>query len=182
MGTVIIGKLESGVIQKGQYATVMPNRTQVQVLQCWTNDAETEQVYSGDNIKLKLKGVEESDIMPGFVLCSQELPCKVGRIFDAEVVILEYKSIIAAGYSCVLHIHAAAEEVSVKQVICTIDKKSGEKKRAKFVKQDDKCIMRLETPEAFCLECFKDFPQMGRFTLRDEGKTIAIGKVVKVIE
>jgi len=52
----------------------------------------------------------------------------------------------------------------------------------KFVRQDDKCIMRLESTEAFCLETFKDFPPMGRFTLRDEGKTIAIGKVVKLVE
>ena len=67
-------------------------------------------------------------------------------------------------------------------VIATIDKKTGEKKRAKFVKQDDKCIMRLESSEPFVLEPFKEFAYLGRFTLRDEGKTIAIGKVLKVIE
>jgi peptide chain release factor subunit 3 len=67
-------------------------------------------------------------------------------------------------------------------VICTIDKKTGDKKRIGFVKQDEKCILRLESQEPFCLELFKDFPQMGRFTLRDEGKTIAIGKVVKIVE
>lgn len=148
-------------------------------------------------MKLKLKGVEESDIVAGFVLSSADAPCKVGKIFDAEVVLLETKSIICAGYSCVLHIHAAVEEISIKvvrldpklfsstilqRIICTIDKKTGEKKVVKFVRQDDKCIMRLESTEAFCLETFKDFPQMGRFTLRDEGKTIAIGKVVKLVE
>jgi peptide chain release factor subunit 3 len=42
--------------------------------------------------------------------------------------------------------------------------------------------MRLESAEPFCLEAFKDFAQMGRFTLRDEGKTIAMGKVLKVVE
>lgn len=67
-------------------------------------------------------------------------------------------------------------------MICTIDKKSGEKKKARFVKQDEKCIMRLESAEPFCMEPFKDFPQMGRFTLRDEGRTIAVGKVLKVVE
>ena len=182
MGTIINGKLESGVIVKGQNAVLMPNRTTVQVLQCSVNDAETDQVYAGDNIKLKLKGVEESDILSGFVLCSPESVCRVARIFDAEVLIIDLKSIISSGYSCVLHIHTAVEDVCVKKIICTIDKKSGEKAKAKFVKQDEKCIIRLESPEAFCLETFDEFPQMARFTLRDEGKTIAIGKVIKLIE
>ncbi len=71
---------------------------------------------------------------------------------------------------------------SIQALICTIDKKTGAKVMKRFVRQDEKCIMRLESAEAFCLEPFKEFPQMGRFTLRDEGKTIAIGKVLKVIE
>ncbi|KAH7706733.1 eukaryotic peptide chain release factor GTP-binding subunit ERF3B-like isoform 1 [Aphelenchoides avenae] len=171
MGTVVIGKLEAGVIVKGQPLLLMPNRTGVQVVQCFSDEEE-----------LKLKGVEEADILSGFVVCSPEVPCRVGKIFDAEVLILEHKSIITSGYSCVLHIHAAVEEVTVKAIICTIDKKTGEKKKSRFVKQDDKCIMRFESAEAFCLDVFKDFPQMGRFTLRDEGRTIAIGKVVKVVE
>ncbi|KAI6213499.1 Tr-type G domain-containing protein [Aphelenchoides besseyi] len=181
MGTVVIGKIESGIIEKGQSVMVMPNRTMSQIVACWCDDQDVDQVCAGDNIKLKLKNVEESDILPGFVVCSPESPCRVGKVFDAEVHIFEHKSIIAAGYSCVLHIHAAVEEIVVKRVICTIDKRKNKKKVA-FVKQEDKCILRLESPEPFCLEVYKDFPQMGRFTLRDEGRTIAIGKVVKIID
>lgn len=84
------------------------------MVQCWCDEDEVEQVCAGDNIKLKLKGVEEADVQPGFVVCSPEAPCKVGRIFDAEVMILDYKSIIAPGYRCVLHIHAATEDVMVQ--------------------------------------------------------------------
>ncbi|VDN22513.1 unnamed protein product [Gongylonema pulchrum] len=182
MGTIIIGKVQSGIVVKGQTLTVMPNRSSVQVIQLWSDDVETDKIVSGDNVKLKLKGIEDADILPGFVLCSPDALCHVGRVFDAEVVILDHKSIIASGYSCVLHIQSATEEVVVRTVICTIDKKTGNKVRARFVKQDEKCIMRLESSETFCLEAFKDFPQMGRFTLRDEGKTIAIGKVLKVVE
>ena len=156
---------------------------------------------AGDNIKLKLRNVEESDVQPGYVVCSPDAMCRVGRVFDGEVLIREHKSIIAAGYQCVLHIHAATEEIQIKvfyalffsrslekknfllqNVICTIDKKTNEKKVKRFVKQDDKCILRFESPEPFCLELFKDFQQMGRFTLRDEGRTMAIGKVVKIVE
>jgi len=182
MGAVIIGKLESGVIRKGENVAVMPNKVICQAIQCWSDDVEVDQVCAGDNIKIKLKGIDENSILPGFVVCSQDSVCHVGKVFDAEILILDYNSIIAPGYSCMLHIHAAIEEVSVKVVVCTLDKRTNEKKPAKFVKQDEKCILRLESQEPFCLELFKDFPQMGRFTLRDEGRTIAIGKVVKLIE
>uniref|UniRef100_A0A8R1DVQ6 Tr-type G domain-containing protein n=1 Tax=Caenorhabditis japonica TaxID=281687 RepID=A0A8R1DVQ6_CAEJA len=182
MGTVIIGKMESGCVQKGDTLVVMPNKQVVQVLQIWADDVETDRVVAGDNIKFKLKGIEEAELQGGFIICSPDSLAKTGKVFDAEVLVLEHKSIIASGYSCVLHIQSAVEEVSVRGVIATIDKKTGEKKRAKFVKQDEKCIMRLESPEPFVLEPFKEFPYLGRFTLRDEGKTIAIGKVLKVVE
>ena len=68
-------------------------------------------------------------------------------------------------------------------LICLVDKKTDEKSktRPRFVKQDQVCIARLRAAGTLCLETFKDFPQMGRFTLRDEGKTIAIGKVLKLV-
>jgi len=184
MGTVVMGKVESGCAKKGQNLLVMPNRTQVAVDQLWSDDDEVTAVGPGENVKIKLKGIEEEDVSPGFVLCDASNPIKTGKIFDAQVVILEHKSIICAGYSAVMHIHCAAEEITVKALICLVDKKTGDKSktRPRFVKQDQVAIMRIECSGMICLEQFKLFPQMGRFTLRDENKTIAIGKVLKVIE
>jgi len=184
MGTVVMGKVESGVTKKGYNLLVMPNKTQVSVDQLWSDDIEVTSVGPGENVKIKLKGIEEEDISPGFVLCDASNPIKTGRVFDAQVVILEHKSIICAGYSAVMHIHCAAEEITVKTLICLVDKKTGEKSktRPRFVKQDQVAIMRIECSGVICLESFKLFAQMGRFTLRDENKTIAIGKVLKVIE
>lgn len=183
-GTIVIGKVESGSCKKGDSIVVMPNKTPVTVDTLWRNDDETNAVRCGENVKVKLRGVEEADVAPGFVICDPSNPCKTGRIFDAQVVILEHKSIICAGYSAVCHMHTVAEEVTVKLLICTVDKKTGEKSkvRPRFVKQDQIAIMRFETSGVICMEAFKDHPQLGRFTLRDEGKTIAIGKVLKVVE
>jgi peptide chain release factor subunit 3 len=83
-----------------------------------------------------------------------------------------------------MHLHTSAEEVVIKALICLIDKKTNEKSttRPRFIKQDQIAIVRLEVVGGIiCLEPFKDFPQLGRFTLRDEGKTIGIGKVLKVV-
>ncbi|KAK3529695.1 hypothetical protein QTP70_033671 [Hemibagrus guttatus] len=183
MGTVVLGKLESGTISKAQQLIMMPNRHTVEVLSLLSDDVETDDAGPGENLKLRLKGIEEEEILPGFILCNAENLCHSGRTFDAQIVIIEHKSIICPGYNAVLHIHTCIEEVQITALICLVDKKTGEKSktRPRFVKQDQVCIARLRTAGTICLETFKDFPQMGRFTLRDEGKTIAIGKVLKLV-
>ncbi|TRY93210.1 hypothetical protein DNTS_014354 [Danionella cerebrum] len=183
MGTVILGKLESGSISKAQQLVMMPNRHTVEVLSLLSDDVEADDVGPGENLKLRLKGIEEEEILPGFLLCNVDNLCHTGRTFDAQIVIIEHKSIICPGYNAVLHIHTCIEEVQITALICLVDKKTGDKSktRPRFVKQDQVCIARLRTAGTICLETFKDFPQMGRFTLRDEGKTIAIGKVLKLV-
>ncbi|XP_064134363.1 eukaryotic peptide chain release factor GTP-binding subunit ERF3B [Loxodonta africana] len=183
MGTVVLGKLESGSIFKGQQLVMMPNKHNVEVLGILSDDAETDSVIPGENLKIRLKGIEEEEILPGFILCDPNNLCHSGRTFDVQIVIIEHKSIICPGYNAVLHIHTCIEEVQITALISLVDKKSGEKSktRPRFVKQDQVCIARLRTAGTICLETFKDFPQMGRFTLRDEGKTIAIGKVLKLV-
>jgi len=184
MGTVVIGKVESGKCKKGDVLLVMPNRVEVKVDQLWSDDIEVTGVQSGENIKAKVKGIEENEVTPGFVLCDPHNPIKTGTVFDAQVVMLDLKSIICAGYSCILHLQAMAEEVTIKALICLVDKKTGEKSktRPRFIKQDQIAIARFVSNHPICMETFKDHPQLGRFTLRDEGTTIAIGKILKVVE
>jgi len=184
MGTVVIGKVESGCMKKGDLLLVMPNRVEVKVDQIWSDDIEVTEVTSGENIKTKVKGIEESEVTPGFVLCCPTNPIKTGRVFDAQVVMLDLKSIICAGFSCMLHLQAMAEEVTIKALICLVDKKTGEKSktRPRFIKQDQIAIARFVANHPICMETFKAHPQLGRFTLRDEGTTIAIGKILKVVE
>jgi len=85
MGTLVMGKVESGQAKKGQTLMLMPNRTTVSVDQLWSDDEEVTAVGPGENVKMKLKGIEEEDVSPGFILCDPSNPCKLGRIFDAQV-------------------------------------------------------------------------------------------------
>lgn len=77
-----------------------------------TND-ELPAAYSGDNVKLRLKGVNDEDVQPGYVLSSPTRPVHTATRFQAQLAILESKNIICAGYSCVMHAHTVAEEVSL---------------------------------------------------------------------
>ncbi|XP_076817282.1 eukaryotic peptide chain release factor GTP-binding subunit ERF3A-like [Clavelina lepadiformis] len=182
MGVIVLGKIESGRIFKGQSLILQPNKRKVKVLGILSDDEETDSSIAGENVKIRLDSVEEEEISKGFVLCSPDNLCSTGTTFDAQIAIIEYKSIICAGYSAILHIHTCVEEVVIKQLICLIDRKTGEKKKTRFVKQDQTVIARMQTQGSICIESFKKFPQMGRFTLRDEGRTIAIGKVLKLLD
>ncbi len=114
------------------------------------------------------------EVLPGFIICSHDTLCSTGRIFEAQVVVLEHKSIICPGYTAVLHIHNAVEEVTLMALVATIDRKTGEKSktRPRYVKQDQVCIARFKTSNLICMETFAKFQPMGRFTLRDEGGLI----------
>eukprot|EP00033_Pygsuia_biforma_P000389 GCRY01000466.1.p1 GENE.GCRY01000466.1~~GCRY01000466.1.p1 ORF type:complete len:541 (+),score=145.19 GCRY01000466.1:150-1772(+) len=183
MGTVVMGKLESGTIAKGEKLVMMPNRVTVEVLDLTLESFPIEVAEPGDNVKIKLKGVEEEDIRPGFVLCPQKNLVHYVSSFVAQIIILEHKSIITAGYSCMLHIHAAQEECSLDLLIAEVDKKTNEvkQKRPKFVKAGSTVRAKLSVAQPICAEAFKDFQQLGRFILRDEGKTIGIGVVLKLL-
>ncbi|CAF4072081.1 unnamed protein product [Rotaria sordida] len=188
MGVIVMGKIESGCCRVGDRCLIMPNRTRVEVTNIYYEDIETDSCVCGENVRLKLKNIEEEEISSGFVLCDTEQePCGVGRVFDAQIAIIEHKSIICPGYSAVLHVHTAAVEVQLKKLITLIDRKTGERtqEHPRFIKQDQLAIARFElsqASQAVCMETFKCFPQLGRFTLRDEGRTVAVGKVLKIIE
>ncbi|KAF8708356.1 response stimulus, partial [Rhizoctonia solani] len=185
MGTIVVGKLESGRIHKNDALLLMPNKTNVDVAAIYNEmEEEINFAYSGDNVRLRIRGVDDEDITPGFVLTSIGRPVHATTQFEAELVILEHKNIICAGYSAVMHVHTLSEEVSLVALLHYFDKKTNRKskKPPQFAKKGQKIIALIETTAAVCVEPFKLYPQLGRFTLRDEGKTIAIGKVVKLRE
>jgi peptide chain release factor subunit 3 len=114
MGTLVEGKIESGSVRKGATTVMMPNKTSVEVLGVFTEaDEEMPVATSGDQVRLRVKGVEEEDISVGFVLSSPKSPVHVVSKFEAQIAIIELKNLLTVGYTCVMHIHTAVEEVAV---------------------------------------------------------------------
>ena len=182
MGTVVTGKIESGTIRRGDQLVLMPNDRKVEALQIWADETEVESALNGDNVRVKLKGVEEEDVQAGFILCDTASPCKTGKVFDGQVVILEHRNIICAGYSAIMHLNTLQEHVLVTKIICLKDKKTGETGQVlpKFIKPGQAGIVRFECQDGvICMDT--ENPQLARFTLRDEGKTIGFGKIVKAV-
>jgi peptide chain release factor subunit 3 len=184
MGTMVKGKLESGMIRLNDKLVMMPNRVDVVVDAVELEGSEATVAEPGDNVRLRLKGIDDEDIRCGHVLCSPDDLVSHTNRFDAQLMILEHKSIICAGYSAVMHVHQIEVECTIDKLLAEIDKKTGKigTKNPKFVKPGMKCIARMTTNQAICIEPFKIFPQLGRFMVRDEGKTIAVGVVLKILE
>ncbi|PGG99258.1 hypothetical protein AJ79_08595 [Helicocarpus griseus UAMH5409] len=187
MGTVAEGRIESGVIKKGSTYIMMPNREEVTVAALYgETEEEIPNATCGDQIRVRLRGVEEEDILPGFVLCSPKRPVHCVSAFEAKIRILDLKSILTAGFNCVLHVHAAIEEVTFAALLHKLEKDTGRKSKRPppFASKGQTIIARLEITGgagAVCVERFEDYNQLGRFTLRDQGQTIAIGMITKLI-
>lgn len=183
MGTVVMGKCESGVVAKGDKLMMMPNKVKVKVTTVWRDENEVNAARPGENLRLRLAGIEEDEVSSGFVLsdCNKLVP--VVHQFEAQIVVLdllEHKPILTGGYTAILHLHSIVEECEVTKIVAAIDPKTKEKKKTKFVKSGSICIARIAVEKPICVESFQSNPQLGRFTLRDEGRTIAIGKVTKI--
>ncbi|KAF8465908.1 P-loop containing nucleoside triphosphate hydrolase protein [Kalaharituber pfeilii] len=169
MGTVIEGKIEQDPIE-------------VLAIYSETED-EIPGATCGDQVRLRVKGVEEEDVVPGFVLTSRKNPVNCVTTFEAQIHIIDLKSILTAGFQCVMHVHTTIQEVTFVALLHKLEKGTGRKskKPPPFASKGQAIIARLEAASSFALERYEDYQQLGRFTLRDQGQTIAIGKVTKLI-
>ncbi|KAK4073779.1 hypothetical protein Trihar35433_3253 [Trichoderma harzianum] len=187
LGTMVDGKIEAGVVKKGMSLIMMPRKQPVETAAIYGEQEEEQPILQcGDQVRLRLKGVEEEDILPGFVLCSPKRLVHCVTEFEAQIRVLELKSILTSGFNCVLHVHAAIEEVTFAALLHKLQKGTNRKSKVPptHAKRGDSIIARLQVTGGagmVCVEKFEDYPQMGRFTLRDQGQTIAIGKITRLI-
>lgn len=174
MGTIVEGKIEAGVVKKGMNLIMMPNKEKVEVMVAY---GETEEEINagqcGDQIRLRLRGIEEEDILPGFVLCSPKRLVHCVTTFEAQIRILDLKNILTAGFNCVMHVHSAIEEVTFAVLLHKLQKGTNRKSKVPptHAKKGDSIIARMEViggAGSVCVEKFEDYPQLGRFTLRDQ--------------
>merc|ERR1711970_1575863 len=186
MGHIVMGKLETGRLAKGKKLSVMPNGSKVKVASIEFEENPIKVGVAGMNLKIKLEGVDNDEqLQKGFVLCDIGKECQRALVFDARMAIQEYRSIISEGFSAIIHLHTAVEEVKIQRLLGKFNRKTKKMEKftgAKFLKQGDQGICRFKLNNMVAMDKAEDFPAMGRFTIRDEGKTIAMGLIKKIIE
>lgn len=130
MGTVIEGKVESGFIKKNSNLVIMPGKTPVEVIAIYgETEEELAHAQCGDQVRLRVRGVEEEDVVPGFVLSSSKKPIHCVTAFEAQIHILELKNILTTGFNCVMHVHTTIQEVTFDALLHKLEKGTGRKSR-----------------------------------------------------
>jgi len=179
IGTVPVGRVETGTMKPGDKIIFMPAKAVGEVKSIEMHHQEIKEAVPGDNIGWNVRGVEKKDIRRGDVCGPVAKPPTVADEFTAQVVVLQHPSAITVGYTPVLHCHTAQVAGTITAILKKLDPKTGQvaAENPDFIKAGDAAIVTIKPAKPLCIEKVKDIPQLGRFAIRDMGMTIAAGMV-----
>ncbi len=181
-GTIAMGKVESGTIRPGMKVILMPTRNVYKVDGVWLDEIPLASARPGENVLVKLNGAGMEDVQKGFVICTKPA-CRAVDKMICQIMVMdlpEHAKILTAGFQAIFHAHCAEEEATVTKIFETTDRKGKVTKGAHFANVGMKVICMIELARTVPCEEFDNYAFLGRFTLRTEGKTCAIGKITKL--
>merc|ERR1712137_807948 len=184
IGTVPVGRIETGVIKPGMVVTFAPSNVTTEVKSVEMHHEQLTEGLPGDNVGFNVKNVSVKDIRRGNVASdSKNDPAKEAKSFKAQVIVLNHPGEIGNGYSPVLDCHTAHIACKFKELVEKIDRRSGKKMEdfPKKVKSGDAAIVNMIPSKPMCVEAFSQYPPLGRFAVRDMRQTVAVG-VIKSVE
>lgn len=182
VGTVPVGRIETGVMKKGDKVAFMPGNVDGEVKSIEMHHEEIPEALPGDNVGFNVRGVGKGDIRRGDVCGPISAPPTVVEEFTAQVVVLQHPSAITVGYTPVFHCHTAQVACMFTELVSKLDPHTGQVKEQNptFLKAGDAAIVKIKPTRPMVLENVKEIPQLGRFAVRDMGSTIAAGMCIAV--
>jgi elongation factor 1-alpha len=183
IGTVPVGRVETGVLKPGMVVTFAPAQLSTEVKSVEMHHESLPEAVPGDNVGFNVKNVSVKDLRRGFVCGdSKSDPPKGADTFFAQVIIMNHPGQISAGYSPVLDCHTAHVACKFQELNQKMDRRSGKvlEENPKFVKSGDACMATLAPTKPLCVESFAEYPPLGRFAVRDMRQTVAVG-VIKTV-
>jgi len=184
IGTVPVGRVETGVIKPGMVVTFAPNGLTTEVKSVEMHHETLPEAIPGDNVGFNVKNVSVKEIKRGYVASdSKNDPAAGAASFVAQVIIMNHPGQISAGYCPVLDCHTSHIACKFETLQVKMDKRSGKKleDNPKFLKNGEAGLVNLVPSKPMCVESFKQYPPLGRFAVRDMRQTVAVG-VIKSVE
>ncbi|OFV67059.1 MAG: elongation factor 1-alpha [Candidatus Syntrophoarchaeum butanivorans] len=184
VGTVPVGRVETGTMKKGDKVIFSPTMKSGEVKSIEMHHEEIPQAFPGDNIGWNVRGIGKGDLRRGDVCGHTDNPPTVAAEFTAQIVVLQHPSAITVGYTPVFHCHTAQVACRFVELQKKIDPKTGgvKEENPSFLKTGDAAIVKIKPTRPFVIERAKEIPQLGRFAIRDMGQTIAAGMVIDIVE
>ncbi|KAK9324212.1 P-loop containing nucleoside triphosphate hydrolase protein [Lipomyces orientalis] len=185
IGTVPVGRVETGAIKAGMVVTFAPAGVTTEVKSVEMHHEQLAEGLPGDNVGFNVKNVSVKEIRRGNVCGdSKNDPPKGADSFNAQVIVLNHPGQIGAGYAPVLDCHTAHIACKFDTLVEKIDRRSGKKMEdnPKFLKSGDAAIVKLVPSKPMCVEAFTDYPPLGRFAVRDMRQTVAVGVIKSVVK
>merc|ERR1712202_79640 len=183
IGTVPVGRVETGKIKAGMIVTFSPANLTTEVKSVEMHHTAVEEAVPGDNVGFNVKNVSIKDIKRGMVTSDSKVdPAKETKTFLAQVIVLNHPGEIHAGYQPVLDCHTAHVACKFEALLQKIDRRNNKvlEESPKMVKSGDAAMVKMVPSKPMCVEKFSKYPPLGRFAVRDMRQTVAVGIIKEV--
>ncbi|MBD3303971.1 translation elongation factor EF-1 subunit alpha [Candidatus Woesearchaeota archaeon] len=186
IGTVPVGKIETGVMKVGDKIVIVPGREgkgvkgEVKTIEMHHNAVD--KAGPGDNVGFNVRGIGVKDAARGDVLGKEDNVPTVATEFKAQIVVLNHPTVVTVGYTPVFHIHTAQVACQITAIEKKINPATGEtlQENPDFLKNGEAAIVKIKPVQPLCIETQKEIPQMARFAVRDSGQTVAAGMCIEL--
>ncbi|OGJ21117.1 translation elongation factor EF-1 subunit alpha [Candidatus Pacearchaeota archaeon RBG_13_36_9] len=188
IGTVPVGKIETGIIKVGQKVKVLPGRSgkgvDGEIKSIEMHHEQLQEAPAGDNVGINIRGVGKKDVARGDVICDAAKPATMAEEFTAQIAVINHPSVIAKGYCPVFHVHTAQVPCQFVELVQKLDPKTGQvaQEHPDFIKNGDVAIVKIKPIGNLVIEKQKENPHMARFAIRDAGATVAAGICIDLVE
>ncbi len=182
VGTVPVGRVETGVLKKGDKVLFTPAGVTGEVKTIEMHHEEIPEAKPGDNVGFSVRGVDKKAVKRGDVACHPDKPATVAKEFEAQIIVLNHPNVITKGYTPVFHCHTAQIACRITEILKKINPRTGEtiEENPDFIKTGDAAIVKVVPTKPMVIESNKDFPELSRFAIRDMGQTVAAGVCINV--
>jgi elongation factor 1-alpha len=188
VGTVPVGKVETGVMKPGMSIifkpSMKPGGATGEVKTIEMHHETLNQAIPGDNVGVNIRGIAKNEIRRGDVAGPSNDPPTVAKSFTAQIMVLNHPSVITKGYTPVFHCYTAQVACRFEEILKKLDPKTGQVKEENpdFIKTGDAAVVKIIPTRPMVIEASKKIPQLGRFAIRDMGQTVAAGVCLEVEE
>ncbi|VVC98310.1 unnamed protein product [Leptidea sinapis] len=181
-GFCVAGRIENGVINKGDKVMVCPTKEIAEVRSIAINDLSNNIAFAGDQVAVTLSGVDIQNVAIGYILSDPVQQIPISSRFEARLVVFNVKVPITKGFPVLLHHQSLVESAHIIKLKALLNKSTGEliKKNPRCLGNNSVAVVNIEVSRPICIERYKDVKELGRVMLRVSGVTIAAGLITDI--